>query len=472
MKKNKDFLVSLSPLQGFFNGEWDWIDVNNEFFCNNERYIEEVKKYKGKGFYQKDFEQILSRIINADEEIKNGNIEYLSERSSAIGDFNLLIGCINNKRKVDLIHNLCVKSGLSDSTIFLIKMGAYGTIEKYDEEGSKLTRLCIGGNSSDIIYSSTAEEDILLEGIDNEGDIRNTTQIMRIELELIKEKLKNGESIKLYRGFAISSEERIRQGYRKDGARYFQQCAGTGISYSLNRNVAGYFAMRSIMMKDGAFIDGGNFYSSCYSHQMTTPQLQNIISRDGFIKARTKDISDMRDERGLKPIICEYLLNPEKIKGYILDLNESEVMTLPEDIKLVHYEIATSKDIAECQYEWLNRGSNVLTAISGGLVKDGIVCWVSAEKYGKLYATFAPANEIKEDAEKFVKAYFYGKSKKEISDARDIFQDKMEKYAIELPNGIEPKSTMLTNALYNYLRKPFNMVKEAGKKYRIGTYRK
>ena len=49
---------------------------------------------------------------------------------------------------------------------------------------------------------------------------------------------------------------------------------------------------------------------------------------------------------------------------------------------------------------WLiNKGSNLLTSISGGLVKDGIVCWVSVEKYGKLYAIFAPANEIKEDAE-------------------------------------------------------------------------
>ena len=127
------------------------------------------------------------------------------------------------------------------------------------------------------------------------------------------------------------------------------------------------------MMKDGSFIEGGNFYSGCYGHQMQTPQLQNLISREGYIKARAKDISDMRDERRLKPIICEYLLEPEKMRGYFLNLGESEVMTLPDDIKVVHYEIATSKEIAKCQYEWINKGSNVLTAISGGLVEDGIV---------------------------------------------------------------------------------------------------
>ena len=160
---------------------------------------------------------------------------------------------------------------------------------------------------------------------------------------------------------------------------------------------------------------------------MQTPQLQNLISREGFIKARAKDISDMRDERKLKPIICEYLL----MRGYFLNLGESEVMTLPDDIKVVHYEIATSKEIAKCQYEWINKGSNVLTAIGGGLVEDGIVCWVSVEKYGKLYAIFAPANEIKEDAEKFVKAYFYG-DKKERTEAQISFQNKMEKYALKL----------------------------------------
>ena len=52
---------------------------------------------------------------------------------------------------------------------------------------------------------------------------------------------------------------------------------------------------------------------------------------------------------------------------------------------------------------------NLLTSISGGLVTN----WVSVEKYGKLYAIFAPANEIKEDAEKF--AYFSGDKKEKQS---------------------------------------------------------
>ena len=105
-------------------------------------------------------------------------------------------------------------------------MAAYGTIEKYDDETK------FGDNKTDVIYSSSAEEDILLEDMSIDGDVRNTLTIMRFELDIIKEKMSKGESIKLYRGFAISSDERVRKGYKKDN---FKQCAGTGISYSLNR---------------------------------------------------------------------------------------------------------------------------------------------------------------------------------------------------------------------------------------------
>lgn len=469
-KKNKDFLISLSPLQGFFNGEWDWIDVNEKFFCDNERYSDIVSKYKKRGFYQKDFEEILTRIINADEELVKGNIEFLHIRRDEIAKLRDMIGCINNSRKVDFIHNINTKSGMSENTIFLIKMSVYGTIEKYDKESEILTGICIGDNKNDVIYSSSVEEDILLEDRWMDGDICNTTTIMRFELDIIKEKISKGESIKLYRGFAISSDERVRQGYKKDGEKYFKQCAGTGISYSLNRNVAGYFAMRAIMMKDGKFIDGANFYSGLLEAQMQSP-LRNLVPRKEYIKELAKDISDMREQRKLKPIICEYLLEPEKMRGYLLELKESEIMTLPDDVKVVHYEIASSKDIAKCQYEWINQGSSLLSAIGGGLIEDGIVCFVAVEEYGKMYAIFAPANEIKEEATKFFNAYFYG-TKKEKYETQVLFQNKMLKYSIKLPEGIAPTNNMLSTQLYEYLRKPFNMVMEAGKKYRIGTYKK
>ena len=108
---------------------------------------------------------------------------------------------------------------MSENTLFLIKMAAYGTIEKYDDESEKLTRICIGDNKTDVIYSSSAEEDILLEEMSIDGDVRNTLTIMRFELDIIKEKMSKGESIKLYRGFAINSDERVRQGYKKDRER-------------------------------------------------------------------------------------------------------------------------------------------------------------------------------------------------------------------------------------------------------------
>lgn len=469
-KKNKDFLLSLSPLQGFFNGEWDWIDIRKEFFCNNDRYSKDVRRYIRKGFYQEDFERILVRVINADIEIQRGNIGYISVRGDAVKQMYPLIGCINNKRKVDLIHKLCSKSGLSENTLFIIKMVAYGTIEKYDDESKELTRLCTGGNKREVIYSAAAEEDILLEEMQINGNISNKQEIMRFELEIIKEKIAKGEVIQLFRGFAISSDERVRKGYKQDGEKYFKQCAGAGISYSLNRNVAGYFAMLRIMMEDGKFVEGGNLRTSQYYLKQDTI-FANLISREDFVKARAQDISDMRDKRKLKPIIAEYVLEPEKVKGYLVNLGESEMMALPEDMKLVHYDIPHSRDIARCEYEFINKGSNALTAINFGLIDNGIVCWVSQERYGKIYAIFAPANEIKDYAKKFVDIYFSGKSQREIDIAAQRFHMSMEKYAIQLPESVVPTSVLLSNRLYEYLREPYNVVKEAGRRYRIGTYK-
>ena len=67
------------------------------------------------------------------------------------------------------------------------------------------------------------QKNILLEDMSIDGDINNTLTIMRFELDIIREKMSKGESIKLYRGFAINSDERVRQGYKKDGEKYFKQ---------------------------------------------------------------------------------------------------------------------------------------------------------------------------------------------------------------------------------------------------------
>lgn len=470
IKKNKDYLKTISPLEGFLNNEWEWVDVDKEFFCSNDRFKPSVIAYKGKKYFQKDFEDIISSIILADEEIKKGNIEYLELRSRAIGETSGLIGCINNERKIEFIKKFVKWGGVCDNTLFLLKMTIYGTLEVYDDAGTELTKLCIEENERDAIYATATEEDIVFEKLLMDEE-RNDFQIMKYELELIKESMRNDKPIKLYRGFSIDSSERVRKGYKKDGDNYFKQDAGAGISYSLSRDVAGYFAMRNIMMKDGKFIRGNNWYSGHITKQMKTPQFSNLVSREHFIEERAKDISSARDERELKPIICEYLLEPEQLKGYFLNLGEGEVMTLPEEVKVKHYEIASSKEIAKCEYEWINRNIAGLTEIAGGLIEGGLVCWVSVIEYGKAYAIFAKAEDIKEDADKFLSAYFGG-NQKEIQEAAYNFNSSMEQYAVALPNDLIPTDFTLKRDLWKFLRKPIDLVMDTGRKYRIGTIKK
>lgn len=467
IKKNKDYLKSISPLESFFKKEWEWIDVDKEFFCSNDRFKKRVAAFKGKEYFQRDFEDIISSIILADEEIQRENIEYLEIRSRAIGDAGPLIGCTNNKRKAEFINKFIKLSGVCDNTLFLVKMTIYGTIEVYDNAGTELTELCIGNNNIDAIYAATTEEDIVFDKLLMDEE-RNDFQIMKYELKLIKESMRNDKSIKLYRGFSIDSSERVRKGYKKDGESYFKQDAGSGISYSLSKDVAGYFAMRSIMMKDGKFLRGNNLYSGYLTTQMKTPQISNLISREHFIKERAKDISSTRDERELKPIICEYLLEPEKLKGYFLGLGEGEIMTLPDEVKVIHYEIPHSKEIAKCEYEWINRNVAALTEIAGGLIDGGLVCWISVIEYGKAYAIFAKAEDIRKDADKFLSAYFGGNAK-QIQEAAYDFNGTMEKYAVALPEELIPTDFTLTRELFKFLRKPIDLVMDTGRKYRVGT---
>ena len=467
IKKNRDYLKMISPLGSFFKNEWEWIDVDKEFFCNNDRFKSNVIAYKGKKYYQKDFEEIISGIIIADEEIKKGNIEYLELRSREIGEFGPLIGCINNKRKIEFIKKFIKWGGVCDNTLFLLKMTIYGTLEVYDDAGTELTKLCIEDNETDAIDAAATDEDIVFEKLLMDEE-RNDFQIMKYELELIKESMRNDKPIKLYRGFSIDSSQRVRQGYKEDGESYFKQDAGAGISYSLSRYVAGYFAMRSIMMKDGQFIRGNNFYSGHITKQMKTPQLSNLVSREHFIKERAKDISSARDERELKPIICEYLLEPKQLKGYFLGLGEGEVMTLPDEVKVTHYEIPTSKEIAKCEYEWINRNVAALTEIAGGLMEEGLVCWISVLEYGKAYAIFAKAEDVKEDADEFLSTFFGG-TPKEIQEAAYNFNRSMEQYAVALPNDLIPTDFTLKRKLWKFLRKPVDLVMDAGRKYRVGT---
>jgi len=471
-KKNKDLLISISPLRGHLVGEWEWIDKDIRFFCNNDGFREEKEKYSDRRtFYQKDFEDAMTSILLCDKMIKEGDIEYLNERAERLKDLKMLLGCTNNEIKFEFINSIINKSGLSDNTIFIIKMAIYSALEEYDEFGTKLSKLCID-NETKGIYGATEELDLLLEDKLLNDEKTADNQMMKFELEMIREHMEKTEPIRLYRGFSIDKDktkERVRQGYKADGEKYFKQDAGSGISYSLCRNVAGYFAMRKIMMKDGRFIQESNFYGGHITAQTKKFQIGNLVSREKYIEARAKDISSMRDERGLRPIICEYLLEPEQLKGFYLNLAESEIMSLPEDVVVKHYEIPTSIDIATCEYEWANKGLRQLAGIKGGLIDGGIICWCNADKYGKQYASFAKVEDIKDYANDFVDEYF---NRPNESMAFGRFEGAMEKYAIALPEDIEPKNKWITQELLNYLRKPFDVVIEAGKKYRIGTIEK
>ena len=101
----------------------------------------------------------------------------------------------------------------------------------------------------------------------------------------------------------------MRQAKKDDDIeKYFQQDAGTGLSYSLDLNVAFFFAFRKVlMMKMEDYVRTG--YES---HNVYQAEQLSLVPEDYYKNIREEEISKSRDTNKVKPIICEYECDPAR----------------------------------------------------------------------------------------------------------------------------------------------------------------
>ena len=62
--------------------------------------------------------------------------------------------------------------------------------------------------------------------------------------------MQTGEPFYVYRGFLVDKDEYVRAGKKSSGADYWKQVGGQGLSYSLNKNIAIYFAYWNLIHND------------------------------------------------------------------------------------------------------------------------------------------------------------------------------------------------------------------------------
>ena len=464
-----ELIYQLSPITNFLNDN-DWKDRRREFFNKEEGWSEIVNEYsRGTADdYRIIFNNTIASVIAIDKLICEGKDELYGERRKILGTLTELIGIITNKRKYEFISSLLKSKSIGEGTLFLIKMSIYCSIDTYDEYGDKVAKLCLSNNSIKIISEEVEKQ---LNNAINYDPKNLRNEIIQAEARELNERIKKGTPFYIYRGFAINKDagntERVRKGRLSKGEveEYYKQESGTGISYSLSKDVAGYFAFRGIMFDEEGNSIKSSVISQEYNIRAEALNAAHMVAKSRFIKNITEDIKRTRDKRSKSPIICKYLIEPEKIKGFQLNMSEAEVNALPLDLKLIHYEIPHSKVIAECVRNFQNRSAVHHSCVVGGGISGGIVGFVVEDK-GKIYNVFAEYDKIRNICDKVIELRVNGEGDRKIEE--ELWEN-IEKYALEIPKEV---GTDFGLDLWNYMKAPFKIIRSFGKKYKQGRDKK
>ena len=126
-----------------------------------------------------------------------------------------------------------------------------------DEYGKKITEYCT--NNDHNIIAELIEAELTDMKKNKTVNIRHRDVYSRVRTFI--EKDKNGEKFKIYRGFTIKDdiEVKVRQAKKDDDIeKYFLQDAGTGLSYTLDINIAFFFAFSKCFNdEDGRYVRTG-----------------------------------------------------------------------------------------------------------------------------------------------------------------------------------------------------------------------
>ena len=336
---------------------------------------------------------------------------------------------------------------LSILMLTALKLKTYSICDNLkDEWGNKIARYCTD-NKNNIITKLVEEEYKHKSSVNNLNIVEH---LSLQEISFLKEKLDTGEKFFIYRGFAIEEKDSVRRGIKTSGDEYYMQNAGTGLSYTLSKNIAYYFAYRAIN-EDKM----GEIWKSC---RYNKPKRKYYIPSDKLIECKALEISEYRDAKQLKPIVGKYECDPSKITGYHFGIGEGEIIIKPEDLELLHYDIPHSKKIAEEHIKWRRRNIRRPREL-GYSFANGLSVYVEITPEREPVYIFAETEQIRDALEEHI-------SCGETPDRKafdKLFNVYMEN-SIVIPETINPY-IFEKDGLLDYMKEPKNIKKEKGKMY-------
>lgn len=454
-------LEKISPFIPILSGEVDAINFYKRL--SNEAiglgFLPTGMDYAARKGHKAYTDHIIE-IVKTERAIDNGlnDDDVIKKRNNALNRVSQTLTLFQTQYRLDFCKQLEEMQLLTKPSMTRIKHYLYYENDelKRSDAGLEFSKLCFENAEYATIIDMLEDE---IEDFKNNTDPDIKSHFVREDAEKIRELLKGDDLFYVYRGFLVDEDEYVRAGKKVDGADYYKQDAGKGVSYSISEETAMYFIYYNLTFKeDGTDNDYGN------NTRTTMDVLPKMLTtEEEYINSQSQKISIRRDALKKKPIMCKFLIDPSMVRGQHTSKNEAEINLLPEDLAVEHYEIPNSDAIASGMYKHLLKAKNQMTDFDGLYKEDGVVISVYKEN-GRHYCVYADANEVNEKVYKVKKKMMDGKPVDWMNELKDAFLDA----AIELPKDIDPvKATPRWLDFIN--RAPEKMLRKRGTKYLINN---
>ena len=448
LKQKGDIIEKLSPFYSAATGDAKLSEVLSLFTEDSNSYQMLKKGYSGGVDISKSMlktHQQLCSCLRSLIVYDKGIAEYevyddsaKQARDAGIIEIGGMIYQLSAESKYIFLKNLCELGELSSVTETRLCWDCY-----YDNNDMKSDFTYKIGEMLIKRVDNDALDEILeweIEQYKRDDDISLRNEMCMKDALLLQDYRNKGELFYAYRGFLVEQDEYVREGKKADGEAYYKWKAGKGLSFSFNKDTAYYFCywQMCFMELGGKFIAEDN----------PLRQIPNSIkTKEEYVEEMADKISQMIDACGKKPIVGRFMIEPTSIAMATSAKNEAEINVKPEEVVLVDYKIASSRQIAEALYNksystWVET-SDVFTDIN----ESKVVMLNTGDGKGGWQITFADVRDIKDDVDKAKEEY------KENGDAKS-FHNKLERIftenAVEIPKNINTRRNP-TRRLWDFL---------------------
>jgi hypothetical protein len=467
LKQKGDIIERLSPFYSAATGDTKTSEALSIFNEDSNSYQMLKAGYSGgvdiNKSMVKSHQQICSSLRSlivydkgiAEYEVNDDSAK--QARDSGILEISSLIYELSAESKYFFLKNLCELGELSSMSEARLCWDCY--YENNDMKSDftyKIGEMLIKRVDNDALDEILEWE---MKQFQRDEDITLRNEMCIKDALLLQEYRNKGELFYAYRGFLVEQDEYVREGKKADGEAYYKWKAGKGLSFSFNKDTAYYFCywQMCFMELEGKFKGKDN----------PLRQIPNSIkTKEEYIEEVADKISQMIDACGKKPIVGRFMIEPTSIAMATSAKNEAEINVEPEEVVLVDYKIASSRQIAEAVYNksystWVET-SDVFNDIN----ESKVVMLNTGDGKGGWQVIFANVKDIKDDIDKAKAEY------KDNGDAK-AFHIKLERIfkdnAVEIPKNINTRRNP-TKRLWDFLtRNEEYLVRKRAQAYVSGT---